>query len=624
MNVIYKFIPGLILALFLSATTLQAQIIESVEKIWNNEKSATETADAKADSIRKVESTRKADSLRFADSLRLVDYTRQLQEMKMNEILLRNELEKTKKGNKITDSIRIARQKQQIDSLKKVVRGVPVVIEGDTLFLLFAKRGGLSPEHRAENSVNAINKIGRKFNVNPDSVYLFKSEIATDIMYQDIVILSITAVDGLWQNSTSDTLAAQYKPVIISAIKKVNQEHGVLMLTLRIVALLLLIAAQYVLIRLTLKLYGYAKLKIKELLNTKLKGLKIRDYQFMTANREAELLLYVAKLGKYLLIALQLLVSLPLLFLIFPATKHLAGLFAGYLFAPFKKVVISVVDYTPNLFTIVVIYVCIRYTVKGIRFLANEIAEERIKIGSFYPDWAMPTFHIVRSLLYIFMLVLIYPYLPASDSGVFKGISVFVGIIISIGSSTVIGNIIAGMVITYMRPFKIGDRINLNDTTGNVIEKTPFVTRIRTPKNEIITIPNSFIMSNQTTNYTTSAQNYGLILHSNVTIGYDTEWRDVHRLLIEAALATPGIKKEPQPFVLELGLSDFYPVYQINAYIGEEQVNKMATIYSNLHQNIQDKFNEAGIQIMSPNYEADTEEPAIPVRYRKSQKDSGS
>lgn len=605
---VYKFTHCILLAFLLIASPLQSQIIETAKSFLENEKKPDETATSERDSLYKQ------------DSLKLIEYNRQIQEMKMNEIILRNELEKTRKGNKIMDSMRLVRQKERIDSLRKVVRGVPVVVEEDTLFLVFAKRGGVSPEHRAENIQAAINKIGRKFNVKPDSVYLFKSEIATDIMYQDIVIVSVTAMDGLWENSTGEELAAKYKPAIIESIKKVKHKHGALMLTLRIVALLVLLVAQYVLIRLTHKLFLFVKKKISELLNTKLKGLKIRDYQFLSANREAAVLVYFAKIGKYLLIGLQLLITVPLLFLIFPTTKHLAGMFVGYLLSPFKKVIHSIVDYIPNLFTIVVIYVCIRYTVKGFRYLANEIAEEHIKIGSFYPDWAIPTFHIVRSLLYIFMLILIYPYLPASDSGVFKGISVFVGIIFSLGSSTVIGNIIAGMVITYMRPFKIGDRINLNETTGNVIEKTPLVTRIRTPKNEIITIPNSFIMSNQTTNYTVSAQDYGLILHSNVTIGYDTEWRDVHRLLIEAALATSGIEKNPKPFVLEIGLSDFYPVYQINAYIGKDGVNKMASIYSDLHQNIQDKFNEAGIQIMSPNYEADTEELAIPARYRKERK----
>ena len=153
-----------------------------------------------------------------------------------------------------------------------------------------------------------------------------------------------------------------------------------------------------------------------------------------------------------------------------------------------------------------------------------------------------------------------------------------------------------------MRPFKIGDQIKLNDTTGNVIEKTPLVTRIRTPKNEVVTIPNSFMMSSHTVNYSASAREYGLIIHSEVTIGYDAPWRLVHELLIDAALNTPGVVDSPRPFVLQTSLSDWYPVYQVNAYIKNAQ--DLQQIYSILHQNIQDRFNEAGVEIMSPHYMA--------------------
>ena len=213
---------------------------------------------------------------------------------------------------------------------------------------------------------------------------------------------------------------------------------------------------------------------------------------------------------------------------------------------------------------------------------------ERLKLRRFYPDWAIPTYHIIRFLLYAFMIAMIYPYLPGSNSGVFQGISVFVGLIVSLGSSTVIGNIIAGLVITYMRPFKIGDRIKLNDTTGNVVEKTPLVTRIRTPKNEVVTIPNSFVMSSHTVNFSQSAREYGLIIHSEVSIGYDVPWRVVNKLLIEAALNTPGVVDDPRPFVLSTSLSDWYLVYQVNAYI--KDADCLAEIYSDLHQNIQDHY----------------------------------
>ena len=184
--------------------------------------------------------------------------------------------------------------------------------------------------------------------------------------------------------------------------------------------------------------------------------------------------------------------------------------------------------------------------------------------------------------------------------------------VISLGSSAVIGNVIAGLVITYMRPFKLGDRIKLNDTTGDVIEKTPFVTRIRTTKNELVTIPNSFIMSSHTVNYSSSARDFGLIIHTEVSIGYDVPWRKVHQLLIDAARDTAGVLAEPEPFVLETSLQDWYPVYQINAYVKEAA--GMPRIYSELYQNIQDKFASASVEIMSPHYMAvrDGNEAAVP------------
>ena len=307
-----------------------------------------------------------------------------------------------------------------------------------------------------------------------------------------------------------------------------------------------------------------------------------------------------------------MLITVPLLFAIFPQTKGLAYQIFSYIWNPIKNILVGIVDYIPNLFAILIICFAVKYLVRLVHYLSREVEAGRLKFGGFYPDWAMPTYHIIRFLLYAFMIAMIYPYLPGAKNGVFQGISVFVGLIISLGSSTVIGNVIAGLVITYMRPFKLGDRIQLNDTTGNVIEKTPLVTRIKTPKNEVVTIPNSFIMSSHTVNYSASAREYGLIIHSEVTIGYDVPWRQVHQLLIEAALNTPGVIDDPRPFVLETSLSDWYPVYQINAYIRE--ADKLAQIYSDLHQNIQDRFNEAGIEIMSPHYMAmrDGNESTIP------------
>lgn len=536
----------------------------------------------------------------------------ELEAARLNEANLRMEMEQLKLASYAADSVKHLQQRQRIDSLRKVTPGVPVVVEGDTLFYLYAKRGGHTPQQRAEMDAAAILELGKRFNLRPDSLYMESSDIVTDLMYGNKVIASFIDQDGLWENCTRDQLAAHNRKVIVDKLKEMKDEHSLWQLGKRILYFILVLVGQYFLFRLTIWLFKKLKVRIQKLKDTKLKPFSIQDYELLDTQKQVNLLIFLSNLLRYVIMLLQLLLTVPLLFSIFPQTKSLAYQLFSYIWIPVKSIFTSVIEYIPNLFTIFVIWYAVKYLVRFVHYLTNEVKSERLKIRGFYSDWAEPTFHIIRFLLYAFMIAMIYPYLPGSKSGVFQGISVFVGLIVSLGSSTVIGNIIAGLVITYMRPFKLGDRIQLNETTGNVIEKTPLVTRIRTPKNEVVTIPNSFIMSSHTVNYSASAREYGLIIHSEVSIGYDVPWRQTHQLLIEAALNTPGVVDDPRPFVLETSLSDWYPVYQVNAYIKE--ADRLAQIYSDLHQNIQDRFNEAGIEIMSPHYIAtrDGSESTIP------------
>lgn len=526
----------------------------------------------------------------------------ELEDARLNVASLRMELEQMKLAALSADSIKLAVQKQRIDSLRSVTQGVPVVVDDDTLFYYYAKRGGLTPQLRAENVARDIELLGKKFNLKPDSLYIEISEIVTDLMYDNKVIVSFTDMDGLWENCTRDELAAKNRIVIIEKLHEMKEEHGFLQLCKRIGYFILILIGQGLLFWGTNWLFRKVKFRIMRLEKTRLKSISIQDYELLDKRKQVQLLVFLASMVRYLFMFLQLLLSVPLVFSVFPPTKNLAYQLLSYIWNPVKGIITGVLSYIPNLFTIFVICLAIKYLVRMFHYLAKEIQEEKLKLSGFYPDWAMPTYHIVRFLLYAFMIAMIYPYLPGANSGVFQGISVFVGLIVSLGSSTVIGNIIAGLVITYMRPFKIGDRIKLNDTTGNVVEKTPLVTRIRTPKNEVVTIPNSFVMSSHTVNFSQSAREYGLIIHSEVSIGYDVPWRTVNRLLIEAALNTPGVVDDPRPFVLSTSLSDWYPVYQVNAYI--KDADRLSQIYSDLHQNIQDRFNEEGVEIMSPHYMA--------------------
>ena len=535
-----------------------------------------------------------------------------LEVARLNEANLRMEIEQMRLRYDAADSLKLAKQRLRIDSLRRVTPGVPVVVEGDTLYYLFAKRGGHTPQQRAEMNAAAITELGKRFNLQPDSVYTESSDIVTDLMYGNKVLASFIDQDGLWEGCSRDQLAAAKRKVIVDKLKVMKDEHSLWQLGKRILYFILVIIGQYLLFKLTTWLFNKLKVRIQRLKDTKLKPISIQEYELLDTQKQVNLLVFLANLLRYAVMLLQLILTVPLLFSIFPQTKDLAYKLFSYIWDPIKSIFLGIVEYVPNLFTIFVIWLAVKYLVRLVHYLASEIQSERLKIGGFYADWAMPTFHIVRFLLYAFMIAMIYPYLPGSKSGVFQGISVFVGLIVSLGSSTVIGNIIAGLVITYMRPFKLGDRIKLNDTTGNVIEKTPLVTRIRTPKNEVVTIPNSFIMSSHTVNFSQSARDYGLIIHSEVSVGYDIPWRKTHQLLVEAALNTPGVVDDPRPFVLETSLQDYYPVYQVNAYI--KDANQLAQVYSDLHQNIQDRFNEEGIEIMSPHYIAtrDGSETTIP------------
>lgn len=572
--------------LFLSVSGVSAQVVEKVLDIFAGDSLSAPVAVSAVDS----------------DSVRLNKVQEELAAVRLNEANLRMEIEQMKLTTYAADSVKRTRQKLRIDSLRQVTQGVPVIVDDDTLFYFYAKRGGHTPQQRAENVANDITALGKRFNLKPDSLYIESSDIVTDVMYDNKVIVSFTDQDGLWEGCTRDQLAAEKRLVILEKLKVMKEEHGFLQLCKQVAYFVLVLVGQFLLFWGTNWLFRRVKVRIVKLRNTRLKPFSIQDYELLDTHKQVKLLIFLASLVRYAFMLLQLLLSVPLLFSIFPQTKNLAFQLFSYIWNPVKSILVGIVSYIPNLFTIFVICLAIRYLVRLFRYLAGEVQSERLKLRGFYPDWAIPTYHIIRFLLYAFMIAMIYPYLPGSNSGVFQGISVFVGLIVSLGSSTVIGNIIAGLVITYMRPFKIGDRIKLNDTTGNVIEKTPLVTRIRTPKNEVVTIPNSFVMSSHTVNFSQSAREYGLIIHSEVSIGYDVPWRKVNKLLIEAALNTPGVVDDPRPFVLSTSLNDWYPVYQVNAYI--KDADKLAQIYSDLHQNIQDRFCEEGVEIMSPHYMA--------------------
>src|SRR5690554_6200128 len=427
--------------------------------------------------------------------------------------------------------------------------------------------------------------------------------------------MSITESDALWNNTSKEELANQYLEKINEAVLKYKEETDYVNLAIKIGLAILVLFIIVALIKYISKLFEWTAVKIQSQKDKRIKGIKIKNYSLFDAERQISVLLLINKVVKWFIILVAIYITLPILFSIFPWTEHFASTLFGYILNPIKKILLSFWNYLPDLITIVVIIVVFRYILRGIRFLRDEVARGNLVLNGFYKDWAEPTYQIIRVLLLAFMFVVIWPYLPGSDSPVFQGVSVFLGFLFTFGSAGSLSNVIAGLVLTYMRLFTIGDRVKIGDVTGDVIEKSALVTRVRTPFNEIISIPNSTVMNSHTINYSSDAPEKGLIVHTTVPIGYDVPWKDVHTALIDAALRTELILKEPNPFVFQTGLEDFYVAYEVHAYVRE--ANKQGSIYSDLRQNIQDVFNERGIEILSPHYRAarDGNSTTIPANY---------
>ena len=487
---------------------------------------------------------------------------------------------------------------QQHSTLRRTYAMEPVAPFFDTLFYI---RTGIAPFSAHERAtaiserIRAASKVYKSFHY--DSLVLFLDGGIYEIAYGRIILMTISEEDARLNGKSQTMLAREYKEIIETAIWKRSKDTRLTTILLRVLMILVIIASQYLLLKLVNYLFRKIFIKIKHLKGTVIKTIKIKNYTLMDEEKTIAFILLLTNALRYIVIFVILYLSIPLAFSVFPATQKLSNVLFGYVFDPLKEIFLGIIGYFPKLITIIITVIVFRYLIRGLRFMAEEIDKKRLTLTGFYSDWAYPTYHIVKTLLYAFLLVVIWDYLPFSNSPIFQGVSVFIGVIFTLGSTSVIGNVISGLVLTYMRPFKIGDRIKIGEIVGNVVEKTPLVTRIRTPKNEEVTIPNSNIMTAQTFNYSESARTWGLILHTTIGMGYETPWRKIHELLIDAAKRTPDTMKEPKPFILQTALDDYFVEYQLNVYISD--ADKMALIYSNLHQNIQDVFNEAGIDLLA-------------------------
>jgi small-conductance mechanosensitive channel len=363
------------------------------------------------------------------------------------------------------------------------------------------------------------------------------------------------------------------------------------------------------------KLFRWVGTENGRVFNRKIRSVKLQEQELLNGEEisklSATLTAFIRRIINIVLFATFSVVVLTQ----WESTRHIPEIVFGYLSSKYLELQREFVAFIPNLVFILTVVFITHFIVRIVKHIFDGIARGRIQLTGFYQEWARPTFVLVRLIIMVFAFVIIFPYLPGSQSPALQGLSIFIGVLVSLGSTSAITNIISGIAITYMRAFQTGDRVRIAETTGDIVEKSLLVTRIRTPKNVIISIPNTMVMNNHIVNYSTHAKATGIVLHSSVTIGYDVPWRKVHELLTSAAAAIEFLDDAKPPFVLQKALGDFSVEYELNVF--SRQPRKTPLIYSQMHQAIQDKFNEAGIEIMSPTFTGvrDANHITIPDEY---------
>jgi small-conductance mechanosensitive channel len=296
----------------------------------------------------------------------------------------------------------------------------------------------------------------------------------------------------------------------------------------------------------------------------------------------------------------------------FPWTRYASYWLLNLVMDPLRIMALGVAQSIPGLAFIAVLIVVVRYLLMWLRLFFVGVGSGSVTIAGFEPEWATPTFNAMRIAVIALTLVVAYPYIPGSGTDAFKGISVLVGVLVSIGSSNMLGNVIAGYVLIYQKAFHVGDRVMIGEHVGDIMQIKQQVTIMRTVHSEEVVMPNSAVLGSNIVNYSATARTGGFIVYSAVTIGYDTPWRQVEAMLLAAAQRTPGLLHDPKPFVLKRALEDFYVKYELNAY--SRDAAQLLQLYSMLHQNILDAFNEHGVQIMSPHFFAQPERSVVVPR----------
>ena len=477
-----------------------------------------------------------------------------------------------------------------------------VVVDGEQLFPL---RGitAFPASVRVAQARGRIVELARDESFAISQLTVSELEDRSVIMAGDQVLLNLLDQDAELEGIDRKLLATVYVQQIGNAIESYRQARSADVLLRNSGYAVLVTAVAAVLLWALLRLFRWLEGWSRRHVQRNIDQLASKSHELVRAQQVWALMIGLLRLLRLFVLVMLAYFYLNTVLGLYPWTRPLARVLFDLVLVPLQAMGRGFVDSIPNLAFLAVLVFVIRYLLKIIRAFFSGVDNGRIKLQNFDADWAMPTYKLVRLAIIAFSLVIAYPYIPGSDSLAFKGVTVFMGVILSLGSSSFIAGLVAGLTMTYRGAFKEGDLVRIGNTMGVVDDVRLMVTRLRTAKNEIVVIPNSNVLNVDVINYSTMARANELIVHTEVGIGYDTPWRQVEAMLLEAARRTAGLLTEPAPFVLQKLLGDFAVTYELNAYCGVDR--QLFRLYSALHANIQDVFNEYGVQIMSPAYEAD-------------------
>jgi small-conductance mechanosensitive channel len=479
---------------------------------------------------------------------------------------------------------------------------------------LFRIRGVTSypAERRAQEIAARIERLAADPSVAPETLALAESPLGIEIRAGRVRIVTVTDADAELEGLGRDRLAVLVQQRIQEAMRayREGRSHAKLVAgVLRTVAALAVCVVALLLLRWISRRTAAG---VERRFRRRVQKLAIGSFEFVRADRLWSYLRAVLR-------GLRLFVGLTIAFFFleyslrqFPWTRGTAAQLDDWVIGPVRVIGKGLLGFVPNLIFLVILYFFTRWALRLLRLFFDGVGSGEVVLEGFYPEWAAPTFKLVRLAVVVFAVVVAYPYIPGSGSDAFKGISIFLGLVFSLGSTSSISNIIAGYTMTYRRLFREGDRVRIGDVFGTVTKIRLQVTHICTPKNEEAVLPNSSILNAEVINYSTMAKSEGLILHTAVGIGYETPWRQVEAMLLLAAERTPGLAAGRQPFVLQTALGDFAVTYELNVH--SDDPDRMLFQYADLHRQILDVFNEYGIQIMTPAYRNDPEQPKIVPR----------